>query len=205
MKPLCIVQARMNSTRLPGKVMMEVKGKPLLGYLLERLQYFDVVVAVPAKDKKLLKYLKSGEFYSVGWFPWDGPEDDVAGRFAAVLDVYKPDTFIRICADSPLLDPALVDAAVTLYEPPYIKIVSPVGCVEVCDTAIFLSSLPFLDTHGREHVTTAMKTRNVVAVGIGKPRLVVDYRVDFERVAAVIEKMDRPHTEYGWRECLALL
>ena len=207
MKPLCIVQARMNSPRLPGKVMMEVKGKPLLGYLLERLQYFDVVVAVPAKDKKLLKYLKSGEFYSVGWFPWDGPEDDVAGRFAAVLDVYKPDTFIRICADSPLLDPALVDAAVALYEPPYIIIRSPVGCVEVCDTAEFLATIPYMKDYEREHVTCGMRDLSGAQYNIRlkDKRLVVDTAEDFERVKSVIEKMDRPHTEYGWRECLALL
>ena len=199
MKPLCIIQARMGSQRLPGKVMLEVKGKPLIGYLLERLERFDPIVACPQQDVPILVFA-ARRFHG-----YRGDENDVAGRFADVLARFSCDTFIRICADSPLLDPALVDAAVALYEPPYLQINSPVGCVEVCDTAVFLSSLPFLDTHGREHVTTAIKTREVVAVGIGKPRLVVDYRVDFERVESVIEKMDRPHTEYGWRECLALL
>ena len=201
MKPLCIVQARMNSTRLPGKVMLEVKGKPLLGYLLERLAYCNVkkvCLAIPIEDV-------DSPLGGIAAYTVCGPQHDVAERFRVALDGEGCDTFIRICADSPLLDPALVDAAVALYEPPYLQIHSPVGCVEVCDTAVFLASLPFLDTHGREHVTGAMKTRDIIEIGTTWPRLVVDTAEDFERVAAVIEKMDRPHTEYGWRECLALL
>ena len=136
---------------------------------------------------------------------------NVAGRFAAVLARFPCDTFIRICADSPLLDPALVDAAVALYEPPYLQIRSPVGCVEVVDTAAFLTRLSFMDAYEREHVTSwfcsdeAGLDRELIWIGIGGWRLVVDTAEDFNRVKAVIEKMDRPHTEFGWRECLALL
>ena len=203
MNPLCIVQARMGSTRLPGKVMMEVKGKPLLGYLLERLPD-PKVVATP--DNRIADYVQE----RCPAYVWDGPVDDVAGRFAAVLnDCAAYDAFIRICADSPLLDPAVVDAAVTLYQPPYFQLHCSVGSVEVVDTGEFLRGLPKMDAVQREHVTGFVRRSydRVFYFGDEWPeqRLVVDTAEDFQRVKSVIEKMTRPHMEYGWRECLALL
>ena len=229
MKPLCIVQARMGSTRLPGKVMMEVKGKPLLGYLLERLERCDPIVACPQRDLDTFGgkhdwYLidKDIRLHGYGYYG-DRPEylamdNDVAGRFAEVLRCENccpdgaPDTFIRICADSPLLDPALVDAAVTLYQPPYLQIRSPVGSVEVCDTEYFLFNLPNMTPEEREHVTACLATDSdiitiptLVGHRLHEQRLVVDTAEDFERVKSVIEKMAGDHRSYGWRECLALL
>ena len=98
-----IVQARMGSTRLPGKVMMEIEGKPLLGYLLERLEMCEeldgVIVATtnPLERHGQVPRLM-GHFYLYG-----GHENDVAGRFISVLDAHPEiDSICRICADSPL-------------------------------------------------------------------------------------------------------
>ena len=208
MKPLCIIQARMGSTRLPGKVMMQIKGKPLLGYLLERLERFEPIVACPQDDVEVLA--RAAKVHGCS-----DDENDVAERFRDVLGCERccpsgtPDTFIRLCADSPLLDPALVDAAIALYEPPYLLIRSPVGCVEVCNTKQFLADLPGMNGEEREHVTLTLKAQapflQRIYVCGGNHRLVVDTAEDFERLRGVIEKMDRPHTEYGWRECVALL
>lgn len=201
MTPLIIIQARLGSTRLPGKVLLLIKGKPMLMYLCERLRKgwdsgLQYVVATPDREIANLDHISATRCQS--------PEDDVAGRFAEFLGSARP-TFIRLCGDSPLMDPALIDAAIALYEPPYLEIRSPVGSVEVCDTAEFLKGLPDMSAHEREHVTLRLRPAGkTISVGNGQ-RLVVDTQEDFRRVTAVIEKMTEPHTSYGWRECVSLL
>jgi spore coat polysaccharide biosynthesis protein SpsF (cytidylyltransferase family) len=210
MNPLIIIQARLGSTRLPGKVLMPLDGEPMIKFMVDRLFYkldrmdreLTLVVATP--DQAVAD---AAETESV-----IGPEDDVAERFRMVLREFDCPTFIRLCGDSPLMDPALIDAAIALYEPPYLEIRSPVGCVEVCDTAEFLAGLPMMTRHEREHVTLRLRaTGKSIHVGHGRHhpdgggRLVVDTQEDFDRVAAVIEKMTKPHTDYGWRECVSLL
>jgi spore coat polysaccharide biosynthesis protein SpsF (cytidylyltransferase family) len=211
MTPLIIIQARLGSTRLPGKVLMPIKGKPMIQYLCERVDEVTmsdaIELALPYVDgfSALGDWCRS-HFGNEGTDMGQDDEDDVAGRFCSTLEDHpERDTFVRLCGDSPLMDPALIDAAIALYEPPYLEIRSPVGCVEVCDTAEFLAGLPMMTPHEREHVTLRLRpSGKTISVGNG-PRLVVDTAEDFQRVAAVIEKMDRPHTEYGWRECVSLL
>lgn len=201
--PLIIVQARFNSTRLPGKVLLPIKGKPLLGYLIERMAGRMAVVASP--DVEVCRFALEHSDRAV-FFDTESGRDNVAGRFERVLEAFQGTaSFIRLCGDSPLMDAALIDAAIALYEPPYLEIQSPVGCVEVCDTGAFLASLPEMTPHEREHVTLRLRPAGRTILAGHGPRLVVDWRADFDRVAAVIEKMgDRPHTEFGWRECMEL-
>ena len=208
MRPLIIIQARLGSTRLPGKVLMPICGRPMLQYLMERME--QRVVAIPRGDKDgpLGQWLASFTGRPVVT-PDSAPiisEEDVAGRFRGALEYLgHPPAFIRLCGDSPLMDPALLAAAIALYEPPYLEIRSPVGCVEVCDTVAFLAELPSMSAHEREHVTLRLRPAGRSIVVGGGDRLVVDTPEDFQRVKFVIEKMDRPHTEYGWRECVSLL
>jgi spore coat polysaccharide biosynthesis protein SpsF (cytidylyltransferase family) len=197
--PLIIIQARLGSTRLPGKVLMPIKGKPMLGYLFERLAGRPVCIAT--MDEKIGEL---GIAFGADCVLFEGDENDVASRFEAALANRGHPAFNRLCGDSPLMDPALIDAAIALYEPPYLEIRSPVGSVEVCDTAEFLAGLPMMTAHEREHVTLRLRPAGkTISVGNGQ-RLVVDTAEDFQRVVAVIEKMTRPHTDYSWREICAL-
>lgn len=193
--PLIIVQARLGSKRLPGKVLKPIKGRPMLAYLLDRLPDENVVVATP--DQQIAEVAM--EECGVRSFVWNGPEDDVAGRFAACLEAYgNPSTFVRLCADSPLMDYALVEAALTLYSGHILQITSPVGCVQIMPTEWWQRS-PCRD---REHVVNV--EADEIFVGRALRRFVVDTAEDFARVTAVIEKMDRPHWQFGWREVCAL-
>ena len=186
MKAHIIIQARMGSTRLPGKVMREVRGKPLLGWLLDRLKTAEIpdriIVAIPECDfeGKLGHYLASRRDVDVV----SGPEDDVAGRFALVLRFFPCDAFVRICADSPLLDGKIVDNALEDTSPGQFGFFSydvPGSSVEVMDSEMFLSALDEMDAEEREHVTLYWKRRL---------SLVVDTEEDFQRVAGLIESFD---------------
>ena len=203
MKPLIIIQARLGSTRLPGKVLMPLLGWSMLEFMIQRLidrLWEDPLIVVATPDGQIANLVSEWGADAI-----IGPEDDVAERFRLALRMYETPTFIRLCADSPLMDPALIDAAIALYEPPYLEIRSPVGCVEVCDTKVFLDNLPFMSAHEREHVTLRLRPAGrTISVGVGD-RLVVDIQEDLDRVRGVVEKMTRPHTEYGWRECVSLL
>ena len=194
MAPLIIVQARLGSTRLPRKVMRPIKGRPMLAYLLDRLPDENVVVATPDQEIADMALEESG----VRSFVWDGPEDDVAGRFAACLAANgNPDTFIRLCGDSPLLDYALVEAAATLHHGIYTIVASPVGCVQVIQRRQWSDWL-----RDQEHVIDARPTTAVVVGGAN--RLVVDTEEDFARVERVVGAMARPPWTYSWREICAL-
>lgn len=111
-----ILQARFSSTRLPGKVLMRVFGKPLLQIQIERMKCSryanDVVVATsrqPEDDaiEALCKTLGVGCYR--------GSLDDVLDRFYRAVETRKPEHVIRTTGDCPLLDPDVLDAVVGFY------------------------------------------------------------------------------------------
>lgn len=113
MKIIAIVQARMGSKRLPGKVMMPIAGKPIIGHIVTRLMKSDVdevIVACPRVDigTPLAVYLYEQKIPC--YFGDD--ENDLCARFLSVLNQYACDAFVRICGDSPLIDPTVVNEAV---------------------------------------------------------------------------------------------
>ena len=125
MNVLVVIQARLGPTRLPGKVLMDLGGKPVLQWVVERAQRegYPVIVAGRAKDLGRTPSLAP----SCGSFWWDGDENGVLGRFVAAVTwdggpmppnahiPYKPRPtpaiVVRITADCPCLDPALIRQA----------------------------------------------------------------------------------------------
>ncbi|GAB6038236.1 hypothetical protein JCM15519_27950 [Fundidesulfovibrio butyratiphilus] len=164
MKPLiAIVQARMSSRRFPGKVLAPFLGKPLLARVVERLRAFDaalpVVVATSdqASDDPLALFAAS-----LGAAVTRGPLEDVLGRFMLALDRHPCRAFFRVCADSPVLDPALFAWAAEVFAHEPCDLVTnvlprtypPGRSVELVRTETFraverAASLP----EEREHVT----------------------------------------------------
>src|SRR3954470_19546890 len=112
MTTMVVVQARTGSSRLPGKVLAPVAGRPMLRLLLDRLAPVAadrVVVATSDRtaDDAIEEIASDARVATVR-----GPEDDVLPRFLLVLDTYPSDMVVRVTADCPLTDPAIVDLAV---------------------------------------------------------------------------------------------
>ena len=115
MKKIAIIQARLNSTRLPGKVMFNINGMPLIEILYKRLkkskELDDIVIATNKKSKKLIKFLKEKK---INFFI--GSENNVLNRYYKAAVKYKADIIIRITADGVLADPVLVDQFIKKYQ-----------------------------------------------------------------------------------------
>ncbi len=111
-----IIQARMGSTRLPGKVLHRVLGRPLLGHLLDRLRLSrrleTIVVATTAADAdRPIRVFAEVEGVSA----FAGSEEDVLDRYHSAAEEFKIDPVVRITADCPLLDPAVVDLVIERF------------------------------------------------------------------------------------------
>lgn len=113
MTALCIIQARMGSSRLPGKVLEPIGPYPAIKHVYVRAQLAisDTVVATTSlpKDDALAAYLASE---GIPVFRWGGAEADVLGRYAACARAYPGDPIVRVTGDCPFLDPVLVAEAV---------------------------------------------------------------------------------------------
>jgi spore coat polysaccharide biosynthesis protein SpsF len=115
-KVVAIIQARLGSARLPGKVMMPILGKPMLQHIVERLRSVEaidkVVVAtsVSGKDDRLAEFCDdcSIPFYR-------GSEEDVLDRFYHVAKNFGGEHLIRITGDCPLIDPLVVSRLIAYY------------------------------------------------------------------------------------------
>ena len=116
MKVVAITQARMTSTRLPGKVMLPVLGKPLIGWHLERVARAktldDVVVATTtnAVDDPIVDL--AGR---LGMKFFRGSEDDVLSRYAGAARMAAAEVVVRVTSDCPLIDPAVIDGTVATF------------------------------------------------------------------------------------------
>lgn len=116
MKVIAIVQARMGSMRLPGKVLKQVNGKPLLEYQIERMKRAEnvdqIVVSTTTKplDDPIIDLCERLNIHT-----FRGSEEDVLGRFYETGRFFGADVIIRLTADCPLIDPVLIDTVVEFF------------------------------------------------------------------------------------------
>jgi spore coat polysaccharide biosynthesis protein SpsF len=194
MKINCIIQARMGSTRLPGKVWADIGDKTMLEMVYERCSLAknidNVVVAWNSENGMV-----PGSRYKFV----DGPEEPAA-RFVKVLAEYPCDGFVRVCADSPFIDPEMIDGVsqdfdITRHD--YRLGSEKAGNrAEMFNTEGFLTAEPSMRGDEREHLGLWFQRRD---------RLTVDTPADLERARLIVSRMEKPHTEYTAAECLELL
>ncbi|MBI2353864.1 MAG: NTP transferase domain-containing protein [Deltaproteobacteria bacterium] len=113
LKVAAIIQARMGSTRLPGKVLQPLAGKPLLWHLIHRLRKCRTVSVIAiatsdgSPDDPLVEFARMEGIELVR-----GPEDNVLQRFALAAAQLDPDVIVRVTGDAPLIDPETLDRLV---------------------------------------------------------------------------------------------
>jgi spore coat polysaccharide biosynthesis protein SpsF len=204
-KVLAIIQARMGSTRLPGKVLLPLGGKPMIVQMVERVKRSalvdQVVVAIPRCD--ICRFPNMDVPY------FAGSDDDVLDRYDHAARFYEADHIVRLTADCPLIDPAIIDMVVWVHthggysytsnvHPPMF----PDGMdVEVMDmNALDLAQHNAASSLDREHVTRWIHRelkRQVNVPGIDDHsdiRLTVDYIEDYQAVRTIWDAMPENFT-----------
>lgn len=113
MKRVVIIQARMTSTRLPGKVLADLAGKPMLAQQIRRLeacQAVDEILVATTTNQQDDPIVELARQSDIGWFR--GDEHDVLARFAGAARQCEADVVVRVTSDCPLIDPHIVDQVV---------------------------------------------------------------------------------------------
>ena len=224
MKIVAIVQARMQSTRLPGKALLDICGEPMVSRVMTRCQRAKrlqgVVVATttePADD--VLSQLCMAR----DWPFYRGSENDVLDRYYQAARKHQADVVVRITSDCPLIDPDLIDLTVNefLRLQPECDYVSngepprpfPRGLdVEVFHFAALEQAWrEARDAAFREHVTLYIyrhpETFRIVPLPADRDysdrRWTVDTPEDRELVLKLFEHFG--HDRFGWRDVLAVL
>lgn len=226
LRVVAIVQARMGSTRLPGKVLAEIGGLPMLVQVVERVkrcrEVDDVWVATTAEaDDDAIERLCRERTYSF----YRGSTQDVLDRFVQAARLANADVIVRLTADCPLLDPALVDLTVRTFldtSPPADLVVNrlpgartyPIGLDTevVARPALERAWREAREPHQREHVLPYLYdppgrfrvVRLDAEEDFGGLRWTVDTPQDLEFVRQVVSRLDRDG-QFGWRDVLAVV
>ncbi len=161
---ICFVQARMSSKRLPGKTMQIINGRPLLSFVIDRLKKSKLIskvvilTSVNKSDDKIVNFCKKN---NVKYFRSE--LSNVYMRFLKAINLFKNKSFVRITADSPNIDPKLIDKLILKFKNNNFDIVTnckektfPKGqSVEIINSNIFKSIFKFLNKKKYfEHITT---------------------------------------------------
>lgn len=227
---LALIQARMTSARLPGKVMLPLAGIPLIDHVVKRTAAATLVdrvcVCIPNGSRNAALAL-----HVVANLPeaklCGGPEDDVLARFHRAIGMYpEAHTIVRITADDPYKDPKLIDHAIAAFmiahhephelagSPQYVLLGGPtwptgmqveVFTREALEEAHKLATKP----EDREHVTTWIQDNKVCWVLKDDPprrtsetRWTIDTREDYDRACAVYDKLYPANKLFGYEELL---
>jgi len=223
-KTVIIIQARMTSTRLPGKVLRTVLGKPLLAYQLERLQRVraadEIVVAttVNETDDAIVNVCKQ-----LNVLHFRGSEQDVLERYYQAAVKRSADTIVRITSDCPIIDPRVVNQVIEFYhghtECAYVSNCLPRTYPVGMDTEVF----PFealekayyeaVSAPDREHVTGFIERQPEVFRQANVPyvadcshyRWTVDTAEDFEVISSILTALYPRNPYFTLEDCLELL
>ena len=207
-----IIQARMASTRLPGKTLMEIGGKPLLQHVVEAAQkafYVEKVVVATTWLKENKPLIEWAESNNVLCFIYNGPDEDTMARTLAAAKAFHIDHIVRVTPDCPLLEPERIGYVVGAYLclPENYDYVSNLGSpdyIDGLDVEVFsreaLEKAFSMETTDfeKEHSTQILRKSGwfkacSVPMGFTQPwiKLSVDTDDDLEFVRAVYRRMGR--------------
>ncbi|MDC0336042.1 glycosyltransferase family protein [Pseudodesulfovibrio sp.] len=221
-KVTAILQARMSSRRLPGKVLMEVLGRPLLAYEIERLQRCsslrDIVLATSdqPQDEPVATLGKQ-----LGVKVFRGSEDDVLDRYYWAAKDCDAEHVMRVTGDCPLIEPGICELAVDTYfkmNADYLctspRFAEGLDCEIISMSALETAWKEAAAPSEREHVTLFVRNRpdRHAMVELDNDsddsayRVTVDDPEDFEVVKAVMKALIPAHgSSFGWQHTKTFL
>jgi spore coat polysaccharide biosynthesis protein SpsF len=116
MKIVATIEARMTSSRLPGKVLLPVLGKPMLHYLIQRLRAAPSIQAIVlATTTNATDDVLAGFAEEEGVLVYRGSEDDVTGRVIGAGEAAGADVIVEITGDCPIIDPDIVEQTIRMF------------------------------------------------------------------------------------------
>ncbi|MGB3405959.1 MAG: glycosyltransferase family protein [Jannaschia sp.] len=205
MQTVAVIQARMSSSRFPGKVIADLDGLPMVVFMARRVaraRRLDRVILATSIEDSDTPLATAAEAH--GLEVYRGPLDDVLGRFGEVQALTGADVLVRLTGDCPLADPDVIDALIDLRASTgadYASNVEPRSFAHGLDCEIFTKDALVravaiaTSAYDREHVTPWMRTdaaglvrANLVAQDADTSglRLTVDHPADLEVVRAVV-------------------
>lgn len=220
---LALIQARMGSTRLPGKVLKLLAGRPVIDHVMQRVsaaKTVDEAMVVTSIDRNNLPLISRVATQGVGVFV--GSENDVLDRFWQAVRLTDADAIVRVTADCPVIDPQIIDRVVELHldrgfdytsniDPP----TWPDGLdVEVVSRNVLETAWREATTlHDREHVTPFVRReRQRFKIGnlaserdLSEFRWTLDEEADFRFLQAVFGEIGNDGAVFGLHQVLELL
>jgi len=213
---LCIIQSRMSSGRLPDKMLMKIKGKPLLERVLERVRSANLVTkvivatSINKEDDQIANFCNKKKIKC-----FRGDLKNVAQRFLDAISNEKADSFVRISGDSPLIPSELINGAIKFFQNNDCDLVTnihprtfPKGfSVEVIKTEAFKKmNNEDLTKDQKEHVTKSFyenakkfKIQNLNSSSdYSHLNFSVDTKSDLEKIRSIFEKIDP--NKVSWEE-----
>ena len=206
-----IIQARMGSSRLPNKVLMDIQGKPSLKFMIERVaksKYIEKIIIATTtdeRDKVIVDFcIKNNILF------YCGSENDVLDRYYQASKSNDIKTIVRLTSDCPLIDPDQIDKTIDLYfdkavnyaanaVPPEVKKYPDGSDVEVFSFKDLTRAwIETKDIKDREHVTFYFwkKNKDFTTVMLdnkydwGKYRITVDYKEDIDLVREIVRRLN---------------
>lgn len=221
-KVVCIIQARVGSTRLPGKVLKPILGEPMLVWDVTRASRArlvdEIVIATTehSEDNAIVDLCQSQ-----GWLFWRGSEEDVLDRYYQAASTFQADIIVRITSDCPLIDPTVIDHVIAAYHSvaPAVDYAAtslrrtyPRGIgAEVFDKNTLAKAWKEDTSSWREHVTPYIynhrDTFRLLSVenqmDYSHYRWTVDTLEDFALIERVYKHFG--HGDFHWREVVDLM
>jgi len=188
-----IIQARVGSSRLPGKILMKLPfngSKDSLSWIFDELKsssiFKHIILATStAPENQILSTLAA--HYGIGYY--QGSENNVLSRFADVIRLYGLNVVVRITGDNPIIDIHLIEEVVKSHikdQQDYSYTVNlPLGMnIEVFSTEAFLSFKDYeLDDSDREHVTIYFKKSNKFKIR----EYYINHSLDYEKIRVTLD------------------
>ena len=224
MKIVGIIQARMSSTRLPGKVLLKAAGEPLIVHMLERvsrsrlLNHVRLATSEEKADDLLAEVVEKS-----GYNVFRGSLDNVLSRFHHIGKQAKADVIVRLTGDCPLHDPEVIDSVIGFFLDhkdacDYVSNVLPPTFPDGLDTEVFTFTVldeayrkacsSFDLEHVVPYVRRTSKERGRIANYFGPAdfshlRWTVDEPEDYEFVKTIFDELYPQRKEFGWLDVIA--
>jgi len=224
-KVVAIVQARMGSSRLPNKVLMDIIGKPLLWHIVNRLRYArlidDIIIAAAnsERDNAIVDFAKENKIAC-----YTGSENDLVDRIYKASKYSDADVIVRITADCPLVDPVLVDKVIGVFldgegKFDFVSNTNPRTYPDGLDVEVFSFKAlervwkEVTDLHMREmivlnfleHTEKYRLGKVVYKEDLSQLRWTVDYQEDFDFVKEIYKRLYQVGKPFLMGDILELL